>query len=114
MKKSIAWRSLKIAGRLFGAAVVGYAVLLFISIGTMYSQPRGISAVGDVVEAIVFFPQRFLPPPTIKTDKIYWVICAVWMFGLLYVPAFACAALTTKKKPIQSTTDNDGPAPRRV
>ena len=108
MKKSTAWRSLKIAGRLFGAAVVGYAVLLFFSIGTMNSQPRAITAIGDVVEAVVFFPQRFLPSPGKIGNEVHWFVCAAWMFALIYVPSLAYAAMTSKKDPIQPPVPTRG------
>lgn len=90
-------RSFKMACRLFGAAVLAYAVLFSLRIGGMYS-PNGrlLKGAGDVVDAIVFFPQRFLPPTSQISYLVHWLVCAVWMFALCYVPALFYAVLTSK------------------
>jgi hypothetical protein len=73
-------RSLKIAFRLFGVAVLAYGVLLILSIGSMFSPGGGpLGKIGDVVEVVVFFPQRFLPPPSQVSNQVHWLVCAVWM-----------------------------------
>jgi hypothetical protein len=94
---SLIRRSFKIACRLFGWAVLAYAVFFSVTIGGIYSPSgRFISGVGDLVEAIIFFPQRFLPPTSQISSPVHWLVCAVWMFALCYVLSLVYAALTSK------------------
>ena len=77
-------RAFKTACRLFLLFALGYGVLLIVSIGSMHSS-HGQGAIGDLVEAVVFFPQRFLPPPGQIPNEVHWLVCAVWVFSLLYI-----------------------------
>jgi hypothetical protein len=94
---SLIRRSFKIACRLFGGAVLAYAMLFSLTVGGMYSpHGRFLKGAGDVVEAVIFFPQRFLPPPSQISNQVHWLVCVIWMFALLYLMSFVCAILTLK------------------
>lgn len=94
---SLIRRSFKIACRLFGGAVLAYAVLFSVTIGGIYSPGgRFLRGAGDLVEAVIFLPRRFLPPTSQLSSPVHWLVCAVWVFALCYVLSLVYAVLTSK------------------